>query len=177
MKLALSLSSLAAGVLLASCGSSPMASAPSVSASPTNTPTAVAGQNMNDKVIKTEEEWKRELTPEQFNVLRQKGTEQAFTGEYANSHATGMYRCAGCGLELFGSETKFDSGCGWPSFYAPAKPDNIVTQEDHSHFMDRTEVLCPRCGGHLGHVFDDGPKPTGLRYCINSAALKFEPKK
>jgi peptide-methionine (R)-S-oxide reductase len=177
MKPALGLGSLAAAVLLAGCGLSPMASAPGVSAPPTNTPAAVSGQNMSDKVIKTEAEWKQELTPEQFNVLRQKGTERAFTGDYWNSHAAGMYRCAGCGLELFGSETKFDSGCGWPSFYAPAKPDHVVTQEDRSHSMDRTEVLCPRCGGHLGHVFDDGPKPTGQRYCINSAALKFEPKK
>jgi peptide-methionine (R)-S-oxide reductase len=180
MKAMPSLGLLAAVLLLAGCEGSHVISASGVSAPLTNSPDsprAVPEQHMKDKVVKTEEEWKKELTPEQFNVLRQKGTERAFTGEFWNSHTPGMYRCAGCGLELFSSETKFDSGCGWPSFYAPVKPDTVATQADHSHSMDRTEVLCPRCGGHLGHVFDDGPKPTGLRYCINSAALKFEPEK
>jgi len=131
---------------------------------------------MNDKVLKTEAEWKQELTPEQFQVLRQKGTERAFTGRFWNHHEPGRYRCAGCGQELFESEEKFDSGCGWPSFTAPAATNRVATQEDTRHFMRRTEVLCARCGGHLGHVFPDGPAPTGLRYCINSAALDFEPE-
>ena len=130
---------------------------------------------MSNKVEKTDVEWRKELTPEQYRVLRQKGTERAFTGEFWNTHDAGNYKCAGCGLVLFKSETKFDSGCGWPSFYAPADTNVVATHEDLSHGMDRTEVLCPRCGGHLGHVFEDGPKDKGgLRYCINSASLKFD---
>jgi len=128
---------------------------------------------MSDKVVKSTEEWKKSLTPEQFHVLREKGTERPFTGKDWNNHAHGLYRCAGCGLDLFRSEDKFESGTGWPSFTKPIAPENVATRPDNSLFSHRTEVLCPRCGGHLGHVFDDGPKPTGLRYCMNSAALQF----
>ena len=131
---------------------------------------------MSEKVYKTDEEWRQVLTPEQYRVLREKGTERPFTGEYEHTKATGVFRCAACGQELFLSDTKFDSGCGWPSFYAPAKPDQVEESEDTSHGMRRTEVTCSRCGSHLGHVFPDGPRPTGLRYCINSVSLKLEPK-
>jgi len=126
-------------------------------------------------VTKTDEEWRQELTPEQHEVLRQKGTEPPFTGEYVYNKDTGMYRCAGCGADLFRSDTKFDSGTGWPSFTEPAVAANVETHDDTSHGMIRTEVLCRRCGGHLGHVFPDGPEPTGLRYCINSCSLEFSP--
>lgn len=131
--------------------------------------------NRTDKVEKSEAEWQRQLTPEQYRVLRQKGTEKPFSGQYWRHRENGRYCCVGCGQELFTSETKFDSGCGWPSFFAPSSSTAVSTREDHSHGMIRTEVLCSRCGGHLGHVFNDGPRPTGLRYCINSVALKFEP--
>ena len=126
------------------------------------------------KVQKSEAEWRAQLNPERYRVLREKGTEAPFTGEYDHVFEPGTYRCAGCGVELFRSEAKYDSGCGWPAFYTPAGDDAIDEETDTSHGMVRTEVLCSNCGGHLGHVFQDGPAPTGLRYCINSAALELE---
>jgi peptide-methionine (R)-S-oxide reductase len=131
---------------------------------------------MSEKIEKTEEEWKKTLTPEQYHVLREKGTERPFTGEYADTHDDGMYRCAGCGNPLFSSDTKYESGSGWPSFYEPVAKDAVETETDRKFGMTRNEVLCAKCGGHLGHVFPDGPQPTGLRYCMNSAALKLETK-
>lgn len=129
---------------------------------------------MAEKVRKSNEEWKKELSPEQYRVLREKGTEPAFTGELLENKGKGVYRCSACGEELFLSDAKYDSGSGWPSFFLPISEDKIEEKSDRSIFMTRTEILCAKCGGHLGHVFNDGPKPSGLRYCVNSASLKFD---
>jgi len=130
---------------------------------------------MTTESNRTDAEWRAELTPEEYHVLREKGTERAFTGEYWNDHRPGVYRCAGCGAELFDAATKFESGTGWPSFYEPMRVEAVATETDRSFFMTRTEAMCAACGGHLGHVFPDGPRPTGLRYCINSVSLKLDP--
>jgi peptide-methionine (R)-S-oxide reductase len=132
------------------------------------------GKNMENKVIKTEEEWKKELTPEEYHVLREKGTERAFTGEYNDFKEKGMYLCAACGNELFSSDAKYNSGSGWPSYWQPVSMDKVKLEKDMNLGMTRTEVTCAKCGGHLGHVFEDGPEPTGLRYCINSVSLDFK---
>ena len=128
------------------------------------------------RIEKTDDDWRRELTPEQYRIMRQKGTEPPFTGEYVNEKTPGVYRCAACGTPLFRSDTKYDSGSGWPSFYAPIDETNVDTEEDRSHGMRRTEVMCATCEAHLGHVFPDGPGPTGLRYCVNSASLTLDPE-
>jgi peptide-methionine (R)-S-oxide reductase len=175
MKNLIALSGLALTMVVVGCNSADPTNQAAVAKSPeTSTPNPTAA--MSPKVMKSDEEWKKELTPEQYRILREKGTERAFTGAFWNTKDEGTYKCAGCGEMLFASDTKYDSGCGWPSFYAPASKTVIAETEDNSLFMQRIEVLCSKCGGHLGHVFDDGPQPTGLRYCINSAALTFEPK-
>ncbi|HEV7397847.1 MAG TPA: peptide-methionine (R)-S-oxide reductase MsrB [Pyrinomonadaceae bacterium] len=129
---------------------------------------------MTDKIEKSEEQWRTELTPDQYRVLREAGTERAFTGKYVDNHEPGKYSCAACGQELFDSDTKFESGSGWPSFFAPISSESVEEESDATYGMVRTEVRCNRCGSHLGHVFEDGPRPTGLRYCMNSVAMKFE---
>jgi peptide-methionine (R)-S-oxide reductase len=139
---------------------------------PSSTP-APAGAAPPRKVVKSDDEWRKQLTPEQYAVLRKQGTERAFTGKWWDNHAKGIYVCAGCATPVFSSDTKFESGTGWPSFWAPIEP-NVATEVDHGFFTTRTEVHCAVCGGHLGHVFDDGPQPTGLRYCINSVSLQFQ---
>ena len=161
---------------LLGCSQKPASDMPP-NASSANTPSGGKESPMIEKIVKTDDEWKKILTPEQYRVARKKGTERAFSSELAHNKEEGIYRCVCCELDLFSSETKFDSGTGWPSFWQPISENNVGNEDDSSFFMKRTEVHCARCGAHLGHIFDDGPKPTGLRYCINGVSLKFAKKK
>ena len=159
---------------LAGCGAEGPAAVASAKPAPDAAAEEPREESMpSEKIEKTEQQWREELTPEQFHILREKGTERAFSGKYWDTKTEGTYACAGCGQPLYSSETKYKSGTGWPSFWKPISPDAIATRPDRSWFTTRTEVVCSRCGGHLGHVFDDGPEPTGKRHCLNSAALKL----